>query len=136
MLLQTKIFGKVKQGKFIPDDIGLWRKIVNKYNDKTGIYCCFGKEKKGRSLNQNAYYWGIIIKMLSDESGYFPEEIHEILKFEFLRTDYIDKNGKTRMGTRSTTTLSTIEFNDYIEKCIVFASINYCLIIPLPKEIL
>lgn len=88
------------------------------------------KSKNIRSLNQNRYYWGVIVKMIADETGYMMDEVHQILKGEFLR---YERDGKT--FTRSSSALNTLEFEQYGEKCRLFAAENLGLTIPLPHEI-
>ena len=40
-----------------------------------------------RSHKQNNYYWKCIVKILSSELGYYPHEIHDLLKREFMIED-------------------------------------------------
>jgi hypothetical protein len=92
------------------------------------------KQKSQRSLNQNSAYWGIAIEILSEcevFGGYTKEEIHDALRKEFLST--VDpKTGLTKI--RSTTDLSTIEFNDYYATIQRWAA-SFCKVyIPDPNE--
>jgi hypothetical protein len=88
------------------------------------------KPKKQRSTPQNAYYWGVIIKMIADHTGEEPDRIHGALVCMFLKV--YDWMGKERI--RSTTELSTIEFEQYAEKCRQWAAIALDMYIPLPNE--
>lgn len=72
--------------------------------------------KKIRSAEQNRYYWGVVVNMIGEETGHFPEEVHEHLKWRFLRI-----HGKLET-VRSTTSLTTIEFVEYCEKCRIWAN--------------
>lgn len=96
------------------------------------------REEKIRSLPQSKYYWGVCIKILSDELGYTDEEIHEVCKSMFLK-DVIHL--KTKGGglkevviVKSTRDLTTIEFEDYLSKIRVFASLELGIFIPEPNE--
>lgn len=87
-----------------------------------------------RSQNQNRYYWGVVIKMISVRTGHTDEEVHAILASKFLK-EGVDFRGKRYEVVKSTTSLTTIGFEDYLEKCRTFAAIDLELIIPLPNEI-
>ncbi len=84
------------------------------------------KERNTRTLNQNSYYWGVIIEILSDYTGYDKDEVHEALKFKFLKK-YEDTNLVT---VGSTAKLSTAEFADYIDGIIRWAATEYQIVIP------
>ena len=84
------------------------------------------REKNARTLSQNRYYWAVIVEILSDAFGYDEEEMHEALKFRFLK-----KHEDTDLVTvGSTAKLSTAEFADYIDRIIRWASTEYQIIIP------
>ena len=101
---------------------------------KHGILVNVSKKKFNRTTEQNRYYWGVVLKMISDESGYTPNEVHELLKGEFLKTGEIELGGIIKPTTKSTTKLKTDEFEEYLEKCRRFAAINLSLVILLPNE--
>ncbi len=96
--------------------------------------------KRIRSLSQNSYYWGIVI---SSVTGMFnehgtqasPEDVHNYLRENvgklFKRINLPD--GEIKTIGRSTTELTTSEFELYLEQIRAWAA-NYGLIIPLPNE--
>ena len=84
--------------------------------------CSFQWVSTERSNQQCRYYFGVIVDMISQELGYEPEETHEILKLKFLKP----------MGKTNTVHLTTTEFNTYIEKIQIWASLDLSLIIPDP----
>jgi hypothetical protein len=86
-------------------------------------------KKKHRSHNQNAYYWGVVIDLLAYHFGYTPEEMHEALKWKFLRVD-----GPVPT-VRSTRKLTTKEFMEFIEKVQIWAASEYQVDIPSPNEV-
>lgn len=91
------------------------------------------KPRKQRSDRQNRYYWGVMLAILSEHLGYEePEELHEALKLHFLR---VEDPEKPLPGLRSTASLSTREFEEYVEKVRMFASIEYGCYIPEPNEV-
>lgn len=90
-----------------------------------------------RSNQQSRYYFGVVVDILSNHTGFTPEEMHEILKHKFLR-DW--KKIKTVNGvfeyvyTKSTTILSTAEFENYLAKIREWAAIELNCQIPEPNE--
>ena len=92
------------------------------------------KHRDSRSIQQNRYYWRVIIGTLSGGLGYFPEEMHEILKSLFLK-DWIKFKGEEICIVRSTTSLNTKEFEEYQSKIRTWASVDHQIYIPLPNEV-
>lgn len=94
------------------------------------------QEGKVRSLNQNAYLWGVVYSMISAESGHTTEEVHEYMKATFLPRHFIrlgDSRKEQQIG-KSTTTLTTTEFEEYLQRIRAFAAQELNLVIPLPHE--
>lgn len=88
------------------------------------------KWKKRRTDNQNKYYWGVVVPILCESLGYSDEEMHEALKWRFLR----NKEREKLPTVKSTAGLSTIEFNNYIDEIVRWAS-QEGIIIPDPNQI-
>ena len=85
-----------------------------------------------RSMNENNYYWAVIVKILGDHFGYTPEEMHEALKFKFLR---IENPGKpTTVRSTASEDFTTIDAETYYENIRRWAAIEYGVVIPLPNE--
>ena len=94
------------------------------------------KRRAKRSDAQNKWYWGICIDMVRDglaEQGhdYSPAEVHEAMKWKFLQRH---EEGIELPTVRSTTTLSTVEFNDYKEKIQRWSAECLHINIPDPQE--
>lgn len=87
------------------------------------------KPKTKRSDLQNNYYWGVVIELLSKELGYDQDEIHEILKYKFLQS-----NAMGMPYIKSTTKLSTGEFEEYLSKIKQWAAEFLHIVIPDPNE--
>jgi hypothetical protein len=100
------------------------------------------KHVNRRSDKQNRAYWGIIVprvlEMFTDAGNdTTKEEIHEYLKEHvggpmFARV-LIDPDGKRRPVVRSSTTLTTVEWEDFMEKIRAWAA-ERGLILPMPNE--
>jgi hypothetical protein len=81
-----------------------------------------GKPRKIRSLSQNAYYWAVVLSMISAQVGHTPEEVHYFLKDEFLPKKFIKLGGLEVEIRKTTTDLSTNEFNVYLAQVTAWAS--------------
>lgn len=90
------------------------------------------RRRKIRSNEQNAYYHGVVLKLIADECGYRGEAelegLHEELKRMFL-----PKSGRLNI-VKSTASLSTVEFSEYIEKVRAWAAEELGIYIPDPNE--
>lgn len=95
--------------------------------------------RKDRSDNQNRYYHGVVVNLISDHLGYSADETHEVLKSLFLSHQKIYKGNKSNYMpvsiTKSTATLKTTEFEDYLKKIREWAYVEFGLTIPLPNEV-
>ncbi len=121
--------GKVENGKVRLDDKKKFDEYVKTLESKK-IQIQIRKYKTSRSDQQNRYYWGVVVKILSDSFGYTPEEMHEALKWQFLR-----KKGVKIPTVISTTKLTTTQFKNYTEKIQRWASMEYGVMIPDPSEV-
>lgn len=86
------------------------------------------KHRKARSTNQNSFYWGVVLAIIAESTGNEPEDMHAAFRDLFLT----DRSGPLPL-VRSTTDLSTVEFNEYIEKIVRFAAEKLELVIPDPQ---
>lgn len=91
------------------------------------------KIRKPRSTPQNRYLWGVVYELLSAHTGYTTDEIHEICKHKFLKA-FIEIAGEEIEITKSTTSLTTVEMENYLTKIREWASIHLQLSIPEPNE--
>ena len=104
------------------------------------IEVLFRLKKKHRSDPQNRYYWGVVVEMIRagmKEMGDIvtADQVHEFLKWRFLRVSKIDEGtGEVLYEyAGSTAKLKTVEFGEYIEKCCQFAAEMLGVSIPLPQ---
>jgi hypothetical protein len=86
------------------------------------------KRKRNRTISQNSYYW-LILTFIGDQVGEDPEVLHNTFKAMFLKGQ-----GKKFPIVRSTTSLDTIEFVEYIEK-IARKMTEYGIALPEPDEV-
>lgn len=125
----SKIYrGIIKAGRFLPDDP---QSYALRYCAMEGkrVEETVKPERKHGSKKQRSYYWAVIIPVACECSGYEQDEMHQAFKFEHLR---VRNDGKPDT-VRSTESLSTVEKEEYYEKCrrtITFMG-GYC---PLPNE--
>lgn len=84
---------------------------------------------KPRSLNENDYYWGVVVQLISDATGFTSQEVHEALKWKFLRI----VKGKLE-SVRSTSGLSTVEFERFLSEVRMFAAEELDCFIPEPNS--
>lgn len=98
------------------------------------------KARKRRSDAQNRYYWGVVIEYLraychDQGEDLDAEEVHELLKAKFLRRQINDRVTGRVIGQaiRSTASLNTAEFIDYIDRCAVFMA-EMGIVVPDPSN--
>lgn len=108
--------------------------LVNKH-----VKISIQKIKKHRSNNQNSYYWGVVVSMIAEYTGMTIDETHEALKNRFLRQKKAVRRGDRLIWevdtVRSTASLATGEFEQYLADVRLFAGSDLGLNIPLPNEV-
>jgi hypothetical protein len=77
--------------------------------------------KKFRSSDQNALYW-MWLKCIEDETGQNKDITHEFCKGQFLDKCIFELRNIKIPVNKTTTTLDTKQFTDYLEKIKVFAA--------------
>ena len=117
-----------------PDDVVA--KMIPHFATMEGkpITMCVKLFRTQRSNQQNAYYWGVVIKLIADHAGYRSrdelQQVHDTLRGMFLVRDGLW--GKEIV--LSTTSLSTVEFEEYASQIRRWAAIALDLSIPEPNE--
>lgn len=89
-----------------------------------------------RSLLQNNYYWDQVVEIVAEDQGNSKEAQHEILKSLYNTTRYFleTKNGiKEIVVVLDTKGLSTVEFNSYVERCVMGVLDELGIYIPPPE---
>lgn len=127
-MIAPLFFGKVVKGKLILEDRALFEMYLETLTDKE-VQVSVKRKSKPRSDRQNRYYHGVVIKILADHLGYSPDEMHDALRLHFL----IDRERKIPT-IKSTTSLDTIGFENYMSQIRQWASEEFSLYIPEPNE--
>jgi len=120
--------GTVEHGAlkiYNPDFISFLRQFEGKV-----LFLTIQPEKRPRSVEQNKYYWGVVIDVIGRHLGYSAEEAHEALKWHFLI-----KLGEVLPTVKSTTELTTVEFEEYLAKIRQWAAEFLNVSIPEPNEV-
>lgn len=129
--------GRVQDGILKLNDSEGFKKECALYEGKQ-VVLTLDRWKNPRSNDQNRYYWGVVLKMMADETGNTPEEVHDLMRGEFLPGTRITmKLAKDSLVTKvrtSTSDLDTIAFTEYIEKIRQFAARELGLNIPDPTS--
>lgn len=99
------------------------------------------RKRKTRSNPQNAYYWGVVIPLLVDgiynQWGEYQskEQAHELLKERFCFNEVVNEDtGEVIKLKKSTTYLTTVEMEIYLEQCRQFLNEWFGITAPLPNE--
>jgi len=137
--MKASVIGIVKDGVFSGNRKAL-SDIIKQYEGKR-VEISISKAKKERSNQQNRYYWGCLIPILRSAlkdlgNIYTAEQVHDILKYKFLKSDKHIKDGEFITEIKSTTELSTSEFMDYIAEIQRWSAEFFGVIIPDPNEVL
>ena len=126
--MTPKFYGQVTGTKLVLDQEESFKNYYPKLQGRVELIV--RRVRKDRSSNENRYYFGVVVKMLGDELGYTPEEMHEALKFHFLRDE-----SRKLPTVKSTADLSTVEFESYLTQIRQWASVEMGIYIPLPNEV-
>lgn len=124
--------GYVKGGVMYIRNRADFDKDVKRFEGKD-VEIIVQKKRMVRSIQQNRLWW-LYVSILSDSLGYEKEEIHDILKFKFLKRErIIEKTGEVIEYLESTTRLTRSEFSEVIEQLIRWAA-TMDIILPMPNE--
>jgi hypothetical protein len=124
-------------------DVDSKRRHIQQIWTLQGLYDVTLKpRKRTRTLDQNSYYWVAICAplghWLTEQSGepFTKDDAHEYLKSRFtpVREPVIKSTGEVMEIRRSTSDLDTLEFSDYVERCIDWMA-EFCEINVLPSNL-
>lgn len=124
-----KFFARKIDGKLQFEKPELYRAYISGIKADTRIEITIKPYKRKRSDQQNRFYWGVVVPILANHFGYTKDEMHDALRWEFLR-----REGEGPTTARSTTSLTTVEFIAYIDSIVIWAATNYQIVIPDPYE--
>ena len=138
--MKIEALGKInKNGDLIIHNRKAFAELLLNLRNKD-VEIIISKRRKKRSGNQNRYYWGVLIPCIQqglfDTQGEWlnTEEVHAFLKvhFNFKEITNTSTGEMVKLG-KTTTELTTIEFEEYQDKCRQFADEFLNVIIPLPN---
>ena len=139
--MKVEIESKVLNGK-LEKNRDLISDVIQSLEGKD-IIITIEKKKKKRSNPQNAYYWSVVLPMM--QTGFYNnlgehvgiQEAHEFLKGRFLFREVVNQElGEVIKLSKSTTELSTIEWETYMDQIRAFATEFLNITIPLPNNTL
>lgn len=153
---EISFFGTVTAGKFQPEEPQRFREAFIAHNNKR-ITITVKRFHRPRSNQQNKYYWGVVLEIISEYTGYSPEEVHEMMRAKFLshvlkmkikrrakaaKELHAKRKNKKPIPkaiwirvSKSTTDLTTVQFEKYLEKIKRFAATKLDgLYIPDPEK--
>ena len=139
--MRIEIDSKVVKGK-LEKNRDLISEVIKSLEGKD-IVITIEKKRKKRSNPQNSFYHGIVIPIL--KQGFYnslgehvsADEIHTFLKNRFLFKEIVnEQNAEIIKMPQSTTELTTIQFEEYLDKIREFATEFLSIQIPLPNDTL
>ena len=95
------------------------------------------KQRNNRSNMQNNYYWACIVQPLGESLGYFPDEMHDILKVKFSSEWQSIEINEKQIGLQtvnSTARMNTKDFEVYVEQIRIWALTELGIRLMLPNE--
>lgn len=132
MNIKILLRARIEHGRLIFADPVKYAKVISSLNGRE-VVVNIKEPRSQRSANQNNYYWGVVLETLADWNGNDADEWHEILKARFLSRE-VEIGGEKMLYARSTRTLTTVEFEDYLTKIREWAS-KHNVYILLPNEV-
>ena len=137
--MKIKIKTNITNGKF-ESNINRILQIVKSFEGKE-LEITFATLSKQRSVSQNSYYWGVIVPIMQNnllETGIVMdfEDVHLLLRTKFLKETigFNEETGELLERIKSTTELSTIGFNEYMERIRLWSIDFFSAEIPEPNE--
>lgn len=92
--------------------------------------------KKKRTLSQNRLMWAWIngvAAAVREHTGMDADDVHEFFKAKFLTPRLIELGGEV-VEHRTTTTLTTAEMTEYMDRIYAFVTSELGILLPLPEE--
>lgn len=117
--------------QFTPAQLDTIRVHLERYNGKA-VVVSFAKPKSTRSLKQNAYLWGVVYQFIAAHTGMSTEDVHDWCKDEFLPRRFVTLAGKEKEIRKTTTELTTGEFNEFVERVTAWAAQELGVSVPEP----
>lgn len=137
---KIEVFATVENGELKGFNRKYFSQMLSQFEGKD-VELIVQAKKRRRSQQQSRYYWGVIVttfqQLIHDATGEYlsKDDVHEFLKRKFNYVEIVNSDGGIveHIG-KSTANLSTLDFEDYQDKCRDFASEFFNAFIPLPGE--
>lgn len=124
-------FGKLLNGQIVLDN-GRWFKGTLAGFEDCDVKLTVERKRGTRSEKMNNYLWGVVYETIAEKTGYLPEEVHQIFRSKFLSEKRVWRGGNITIA-RSTATLTTDEFSEYLNQIISDVA-EMSIEIPLPDK--
>ena len=140
--MKVEIESKVLNGK-LEKNRDLISEVIQSLEGKDIVITIEKKKRKKRSNPQNSFYWSVVLPMM--QTGFYNnlgehvgiQEAHEFLKGRFLFREVVNQElGEVIKLSKSTTELSTIEWETYMDQIRAFSTEFLGIQIPLPNDTL
>lgn len=112
---------------------------LSAFNGKT-VKITIKELKRGRSNSQNRFYHGVVVPIIVELLREYGNDADCDIAHEFLKVSFMPPEGskRVRVGkviveSQSTTRLSTVAFEEFLERIRVFAA-EHGYQIPYPQE--
>ena len=119
-LNRITFLGQIEHKKLTMRNRGSMEAEIKKYDD-CKVLIEIKPLKNKRTLSQNSYYFGVVLNTIALDTGHTQDELHEVFKKMFLPKKFIEIAGKEIELDGTTTTLSTDEFGQYLDRIIAKA---------------
>ena len=131
--MKLAYYSNVKDGK-LQKNVSLQIAEEIKHFEGKRVEITVQKLKSTRSTQQNRLWW-LYVTIIAKEIGYDKNEMHEILKFKFLKKEKVDeRTGEIFEYIGSTAKLNKSDFADMVTDLIRYAAETFDIILPLPGE--
>tara|TARA_R100001244_G_scaffold59703_1_gene50145 strand:- start:494 stop:877 length:384 start_codon:yes stop_codon:yes gene_type:complete len=124
-----RAFGTIKMGKLTLNNNRQFKDGLKEFEGKE-VEIRIRERSNSRSKEQNSLYWQWI-NILSNEIGFTKTEMHELIKYKFLKRNIVNDDGGEEIIIKSTTTLTVKEFNQLMNDLLYWS--NDTLGINLPS---
>lgn len=99
-----------------PETTHWYQHELNKFKTGEPVTVYYSSKRPKRTEQQNRYYWGVYLPMIAEETGNDIDDLHTLFKGKFLSKEVVQVFGEKIRRVKSTSSLSVIQFGDYIRR--------------------
>lgn len=92
------------------------------------------RKQKPRSINQNSLMW-LWFTYMEDQFGQAKEDFHDYYCKKFLRRRVTMPNGEEEVVVGRTSTLTTAQFTEFLNKVQADVAVEHGFTLPLPSDL-